>query len=121
MGFLDKLREKGEGVLTAAEPDEGVEPVSEAELRRRLLGIAGNGIETGEDEGEIVVAWMAKVAAAGAGSAGYEHLYRAIRIELDPGENEAKGVCFKTTTEADRAERSVLRLEGMGARPAHRL
>jgi hypothetical protein len=101
MGFLDKLKEKGEGVLTAASPDEGVAPAPAGDVRARLLAISGKGIETGEDDGEIVIAWMAKVAAAGAGSAGYEHRYRAIRVELDPSDNEAKGVCYKTDTEAE--------------------
>lgn len=101
MGFLDKLKDKSRGVLTAAKPEEGVSPQPAEEVRARLLGIFGKGIETGEDDGEIVVAWSAKVASAGAASAGYEYRYRAIRIELDPSDNEAAGVCFKTDTEAE--------------------
>lgn len=101
MGFLDKLKEKGRGVLTAAKPEPGVEPQPASELRRRLLGIEGKGIEAGEDDGEIIVAWSAKVASAGAGSGGYEYLYRAIRVALDENDREATGICFKSTTEAE--------------------
>jgi hypothetical protein len=101
MGFLDKLKERGRGVVTAAKPEEGVEPAEESEVRRRLLGINGKGIETGEDDGEVVIAWYAKVASSGLGTAGYENLYRAIRVELDPGDNIARGICVKTSTEAE--------------------
>jgi hypothetical protein len=101
MGLFDKLKEKSRGVLTAAKPTEGVAPASEQDVKSRLLAISGKGIQTGEDEGEIVVAWGAKVASAGVGGGAYESLYRAIRIELDPSNNEAKGVCFKTTTEGE--------------------
>lgn len=101
MGFLDKLKEKGRGVMTAAKPADGVEPQPADAVRERLLAIDGKGIETGADGGEIVVAWSAKVAAAGAGGAGYEYLYRAIRLELDESDREAAGICFKTSTEAE--------------------
>jgi hypothetical protein len=101
MGFLDKLKEKGRGVLTAAKPESGVEPQAADDVHRRLLAISGKGIETGEDEGEVVVAWSAKVASSGPGGADYEYLYRAIRIELDESDPEAAGICFKTTTEAE--------------------
>ncbi len=101
MGFLDKIKEKGRGVVTAAKPEEGVEPQPAEEVRRRLLAISGKGIQTGEDDGEIVVAWSAKVAGAGVGGGDYEYLYRAIRLVLDEADREATGVCFKTTTEAE--------------------
>jgi hypothetical protein len=101
MGFLDKLKEKGRGIMTAAKPEEGVEAQPAEEVRRRLLAISGKGIETGEDDGEIVVSWSAKVSGAGAGGGEYEYLYRAIRLALDEGERAATGLCFKTTTEAE--------------------
>ena len=101
MGFLDKIKEKSRGVLTAAKPEDGVEAQGADEVRRSLLAISGKGIETGSDDGEIVVSWSAKVASVGAGSAGYEYRYRAIRIELDEGDHEAAGVCFKTDTDAE--------------------
>jgi hypothetical protein len=101
MGFLDKLKSKSRGVLTAAEPAEGVAPAPPDEVHSRLLAISGKGIETGEDDGDIVVAWSAKVASAGPGGADYEYLYRAIRVEFDPAESTASGICFKTTTEAE--------------------
>lgn len=101
MGFFDKLKDRARGVMTSAEPEAGVSPVSADELRQRLLAISGKGIETAEDEDEVVVSWSAKVAAAGPGSASYEYLYRALRVELDAGESTAKGVCFKTTSEAE--------------------
>ncbi len=101
MGFLDKLKDKSRGVMTAAKPEEGVEAQSPEEVRRRLLAIGGKGIETREEGDGVVVAWSAKVAGAGVGGAGYEFLYRAIRLELDPGEHQASGICLKTTTEAE--------------------
>lgn len=100
MGFLDKLRDKSRGVLTAAKPAEGVAPAPADEVARRLLTISGRGIETDEDEGGIVVAWSAAVASAGPGGAGTEYRYRAIRVELDPTDHTATGVCLKTTTDA---------------------
>ena len=101
MGLLDKLKDKSRGVITSAKPVEGVEPQSAEEVRRRLLAISGKGIEAGEDDGEVVVSWSAKVASAGPGGAAYEYLYRAIRIELDGADHEAAGICFKATTDAD--------------------
>lgn len=101
MGFLDKLKEKGRGVMTSAKPAEGVPPASAEEVRRRLLAISGRGISTGEDGDVLVVSWAAKVASAGPGGGDYEYRYRAIRVELDEGDKEASGVCFKTDTTAE--------------------
>jgi hypothetical protein len=101
MGLFDKLKEKSRGILTAAKPQEGVAPASEQEVKTRLLAVSGKGIQTGEDDNEIVIAWGAKVASAGLDGGAYESLYRAIRVELDPSQNEAKGLCFKTTTEGE--------------------
>src|SRR4051812_28867438 len=101
MGFLDKLKGKTAGVLTAAKPDEGVPPASEAEVRGRLEGVSGKGISTRTDEsGDVVDAWAAKVASVGAGAED-EYRYRAIRVSLDESEHEATGICFKTDTEAE--------------------
>jgi hypothetical protein len=102
MGFLDKLKEKSRGVMTAAKPEDGVEPQPAAEVRRRLLAISGKGVETAEqDDGTIVVAWAAQIASAGPGRAGAEYLYRAFRIELDESDHEAAGIGLKTTSEAE--------------------
>lgn len=101
MGFLDRLKEKGRGIMTAAKPEEGVEPQPPDEVRRRLLAISGKGIQTGEEDGDIVVSWSAKVASAGPGAGEYEYLYRAIRLSLDEGEREAAGIGLKTTTNAE--------------------
>jgi hypothetical protein len=101
MGFLDKLKEKGRGVVTAAKPEEGAEPQSAEEVRRRLLAISGKGIATGEDGGDIVVAWSAEVASAGPGGAEHEYLYRAIRIGLEEADREATGIGLKTTTKEE--------------------
>lgn len=101
VGFLDKLREKSRGVMTAAKPDDGVPPAPPDEVARRLLAIGGKGIETGQEDGTIVVAWSARVASAGVGGAGYEYRYNAIRVELDPAEREATGLCLKATTDAE--------------------
>lgn len=43
MGFLDKMKEKGRGVVTAAKPADGVEAQPADEVRRRLLAISGKG------------------------------------------------------------------------------
>lgn len=101
MGFLDKLKEKSRGVMTAAKPEDGVPALSADDVRARLLAISGKGISATEEDGDIVVAWAARVASAGAGGVGYENLYRALRISLDPGDHEAAGIGLKTTTEAE--------------------
>lgn len=101
MGFLDKLKEKSRGVMTAAKPAEGVPALTEAEVRARLLEISGKGVTAGEENGDVVVAWAAKVASAGPGGAGYENLYRALRISFDESDHEASGIGLKATTEAE--------------------
>jgi hypothetical protein len=101
MGLFSKLKAKSRGIMTAAEPAEGVPPAAESDVRQRLLAISGKGIETGEDDGEIVVAWAAKVDSITPGGADSTHVYRAIRVELDPSENEASGICFKTDSDAE--------------------
>jgi hypothetical protein len=101
MGFLDKLKEKGRGVVTAAKPEDDVEAQPAEEVRRRLLFISGKGIETAESDGDVIVAWAAKITSAGAGAAGGEYLYRAIRVSLDEQDREASGICLSTTSEAE--------------------
>jgi hypothetical protein len=101
MGFLDKLKEKGRGIMTAAKPEEGVEPQPLDEVRRRVLAITGKGIQTTTDDGDAIVAWSAKIASAGASGAGYEYLYRAFRVSFDEEEREASGIGLKATTEAE--------------------
>jgi len=102
MGLLDKLKEKSRGVMTAAKPEDGVEPQPAAEVRRRLLAISGKGIETrAEEDGTIVVAWAAQITSAGPGGAGAEYLYRALRIELDESDREAAGIGLKTTSDVE--------------------
>lgn len=101
MGFLDRLKDRSRGILTAAKPEDGVDPQPAEEVRRRLLAISGRGIEA-TDEGErMVVAWSAKVASAGPGGADYEFLYRAIQLELDEADHEVSGICLKTSTTAE--------------------
>ncbi|MBA2358272.1 MAG: hypothetical protein H0V84_07600 [Actinobacteria bacterium] len=101
MGLFDRLKKKTRGILTAAEPAKGVAAAPGAEVRRRLLGISGRGIQAGEEEGDVLVSWSAKVASVGPDGGEYEFLYRAIRISLDEGDHEASGICLKTTTEAE--------------------
>lgn len=101
MGLLGKLKEKSRGVVTAAKPEDGVPALSVDEVRARLLAISGKGISATEEDGDIVVAWAAKVASAGAAGGGYENLYRALRISLDESDREAAGIGLKTTTEAE--------------------
>jgi hypothetical protein len=97
MGFLDKLKEKGRGVVTEAKPEPGVAPEPAEEVRRRLLAISGKGIEVADNDGEIVVMWSAKIAGASPIGASSKYLYRAIRIDLDESEHEAKGLGLSTT------------------------
>jgi hypothetical protein len=101
MGFLDRLKAKTRGVMTAAKPEKGVAPSAEADVRERLLSIGGPGIKTSEQDGDIVVSWSARVASAGIGGADYEYRYRAIRVSLDAGEDTASGICLKATTEGE--------------------
>lgn len=119
MGFLDKLKEKSRGVMTAAKPAEGVPPAPPEEVARRLLAITGRGIQTGQEDGAVVVAWSAMVASAGAGGAGYEYRYRAIRVELDAAAHEATGLGLKTTTEAELAWAGSLSGAGSWERGQH--
>ncbi len=101
MGLFDKLKEKGRGIMTAAKPEEGVAPEPLDEVKRRLLAISGKGIETSESDGEVVVAWSAKIASAGIGGGSYEYLYRAFRITFDEADHEAVGLGLKTTSKAE--------------------
>jgi hypothetical protein len=101
MGLFSKLKEKSRGIMTAAEPAEGVPAAPESEVRERLLAISGPGIETNSDDGAIVVSWAAKIDTIGPGGADANHVYRAIRVELDPSENEASGIGYKTDTDAE--------------------
>lgn len=119
MGFLDKLKEKSRGVMTSAKPAEGVAPEPEPEVRHRLLEISGKGIETAEHDDEVVVSWSAKVASAGPGGAGYEFLYRAIRVSLDASGAQASGICLKTTTGAEIGVGGVISGAGEWERGQH--
>lgn len=101
MGFFDKLKEKGRGIVSAAKPDEGVAPAPADEVARRLQSISGKGITTTTEGDAIVVAWAARVASVGVGGGEYENRYRAIRVTLEPGKNTATGLCLKTTTTAE--------------------
>jgi hypothetical protein len=97
VGLFDKFK----GTLTSAKPEEGVEAQPADEVKRRLLAITGKGIQTGTDDDAIVVAWSAKVTSAGPDGGEYEYLYRALRIELDESDHEAKGVGIKTDSDAE--------------------
>lgn len=99
MGFLDKIKESGRGVVTAARPDEGVEPQPADGVRRRLLAITGKGVEAREHDGKVTVAWSAKIASAGLGGH-YEEVHRAIEISLDEDKREAAGRTVSETTKA---------------------
>lgn len=107
MGFLDKMKEKGRGVVTAAKPADGVEPAAAAEVRSRLHAISGKGIAAADDGDEVVVAWSAKIAGAGAGGGDYEYLYRALRVSLEESKHEATGIGYKTTTSAELGAGSI--------------
>ena len=82
MGLFDKLKEKGRGVMTAAKPEDGVEPQSADEVRDRLLAISGKGIQTGVEDGEIVVG-------------------RCASSSRDESDHEAEGIGTKATSEAE--------------------
>ena len=91
------MKEKGRGVVSAAKPEAGVAPEPADEVRRRLLAISGKGIEVADTDGEITVMWSAKIAGVSPIGAGSKYLYRAVRIDLDEGDREAKGLCLSTT------------------------
>jgi hypothetical protein len=101
MGFLDKVKGASRGVMTAAKPEDGVPAASAEEVARRLLAISGKGIQTARQDGEIVISWSARVSSAGLGGAAGKYLYRAIRVELDPSDHTASGICFKTDADAE--------------------
>ena len=101
MGLFDKLKEKSRGILTAAEPERDVPPAPEDEVRARLAAISGLGIETGTDDGDVVVAWSARIDSAFVDGAEHEYLYRAIRVSLDPDKHVAHGLCLKRDTDAE--------------------
>ena len=102
MGFLDTLKERSRGVMTAADPAPGTAAAPEEEVRRRLLAISGRGIDTREDGDEIAITWSATVTRSGSAQASYDHLYREVRVELEAADATAAGVCLKATAEADR-------------------
>ena len=101
MGFFDFLKGKSRGILTAAGPAPGVPPAPEDEVRARLAAISGLGIETASDDGDVVVAWSARVDSAGVDGAEHDYLYRAIRVSLDPAKHVAHGICLKQDTDAE--------------------
>lgn len=101
MGFLDALKRAAGGVGGAAQPEPGIEPVEPDEIRRRLLSISGKGIETREEGGDVVVAWSAALATAGIGEADSEHLYRAMRVSLDPATRVAYGRTEETSSKSE--------------------
>jgi hypothetical protein len=101
VGFLDRLKAKSRGIITAAEPAKGVAAAGDAEVRTRLGAIGGLGIDTATKDGDVVVSWAAKVESAGLDGGEYEFLYRAIRVALDPEKHVATGICLKTTTNAE--------------------
>jgi hypothetical protein len=102
MGLFSKMKEKSRGVMTAAKPEDGVEPQSLQTVSDRLMDITGKGIGTRrDDDGTMVIFWSAKVAGVGLGGGEYEYLYRAISVKLDENEHEAVGICYKTSTEIE--------------------
>lgn len=95
------LRRASRGVFSPVPPASGTRPDSADEVKRRLLSVSGKGIETTEDDGEVVVAWAAKVSSSGPGGAVYQYLYRALKIDLEPETATAAGICVKTDSEAE--------------------
>jgi hypothetical protein len=81
MGLLDRLKEATRGAFREVKPARGVPPASPEEVKSRLLAIAGKGIQTAEDAGEIVIFWSAK--GMSFGEPNLQHFYRALRIQLD--------------------------------------
>jgi hypothetical protein len=103
--LIDRLRKRlqgaARGVLTTVPPVAGTAPSSGHDVRARLLAISGKGIETREDDGDVVVCWAAKVASVDGGGADYEYLYRAIQVSLDGDSRTARGVCLSTSSEGE--------------------
>lgn len=101
MGFLSKLKEKTSGIVTSVKSESGVAPIPADELERKLLEISSDGTSTEKDGDEVVICWAAKVSGIGPTGAGSEYRYRAIRVELDGSSNTAKGICYKTDSDAE--------------------
>ena len=87
MGLLNKLKEATRGAFREVKPARGVPPASPEEVKSRLLAIAGKGVQTAEDGGEIVLFWSAKGMALGEPNVSY--FYRALRIRLDEAAHTA--------------------------------
>jgi hypothetical protein len=81
MGLLNKLKEATRGAFREVKPARGVPPAPPEDVKSRLLAIAGKGIQTAEDDGEIVIFWSAK--GMGLGEPNVSYFYRALRIRLD--------------------------------------
>ena len=87
MGLLDKLKEATRGAFREVKPARGAPPASHEEVKSRLLAIAEKGIQTAEDDGELVIFWSAK--GMGLGEPNVSYFYRALRIRLDDGSQTA--------------------------------
>ena len=103
MGFLDKIKGAGAGVLTSVDPEPGTEPQPAEEVRARLLAITGKGIEAAEEDGGVTVMWSAKVKASSPLGATYKHEVRAIHLTLDESKHVADAKCVSKSTAAEGA------------------
>jgi hypothetical protein len=101
MGLFKKLEEKSRGVFSEAPPQEGVAAAPADVVAGRLRAIEVEGAQVATDEeGGVVIAWSALAEFDDEnGRRVRGHLYRAIRVALDPEAMTARGRCLKTDSE----------------------
>jgi len=87
MGLLDKLKQATRGAFSTVEPAAGIPPAPAEDVKSRLLAIPGKGIQTSEEDGQLVIAWSAK--GIGLGEPNVQYFYRALRVSLDPAKTTA--------------------------------
>jgi len=90
------------GVDLDAAPAAGVPPASVERVKARLLAIAGLGIETHDHGDSVSVVWSAGLEGVGANTGLIvSHVYRAIRVTLDPANAMASGICREREAELE--------------------
>lgn len=90
------------GVNLDVPPVAGVEPMSADQVKARLLGISGLGIETHDHGDSVTVVWSAGVGGIGANTGLIvSYVYRALRLTLDPASRTVAGICLEREAELE--------------------